>query len=74
MGEHVDLLADSLIIIGHTLHKYFLSIAMLQVAEGVTFAGAMANLVSVTIGNIIGGSIFVALVYWAVYLRRLDQD
>jgi formate transporter len=30
------------------------------------------NLVPVTIGNIIGGSVMVGLVYWAVYLRRRD--
>ncbi|MBL6932019.1 MAG: formate/nitrite transporter family protein [Rhodospirillales bacterium] len=53
-------------------NMYFLAIAMLQGAEGVTLAGAMANLIPVTIGNIIGGSVFVALVYWAVYLRRAD--
>ncbi len=30
----------------------------------------LANLVPVTIGNIIGGSIMVGAVYWFVYLRR----
>ena len=29
-----------------------------------------ANLLPVTIGNIIGGSIMVAAVYWFVYLRK----
>jgi formate transporter len=29
-----------------------------------------ANLLPVTLGNIIGGSVMVGLVYWAVYLRR----
>ncbi len=53
-------------------NMYFFAIAILQGAEGVTIAGAVANLVPVTIGNIIGGSVFVALVYWAVYLRRAD--
>jgi formate/nitrite transporter len=28
------------------------------------------NLLSVTIGNIIGGSVFVAAIYWSVFLRR----
>jgi formate/nitrite transporter FocA (FNT family) len=28
------------------------------------------NLLPVTIGNIIGGSIFVAAVYWAIFLRQ----
>jgi formate transporter len=35
----------------------------------VTWANALANLVPVTLGNIIGGSVMVGLVYWAVYLR-----
>jgi formate transporter len=55
-------------------NMYFLAIAMLQGADGVTIAGAIANLIPVTIGNIIGGSVFVALVYWAVYLRRAEED
>ena len=33
-------------------------------------AGFVGNLVPVTIGNIIGGSIFVGAVYWASYLRQ----
>jgi len=31
--------------------------------------GAVSNLVLVTLGNIIGGTVLVALVYWFVYLR-----
>ena len=30
---------------------------------------AVTNLLLVTIGNIIGGTVLVALVYWFVYLR-----
>jgi formate transporter len=30
----------------------------------------VANLVPVTIGNIIGGSLLVGAVYWFVYLRQ----
>ncbi len=29
-----------------------------------------ANLLPVTIGNIVGGAVLVGLVYWFVYLRR----
>jgi formate transporter FocA len=36
----------------------------------VDFGGLVANLVPVTIGNIIGGGVLVGLVYWFVYLRR----
>jgi formate transporter len=35
-----------------------------------TWANFVANLVPVTIGNIIGGSIMVAAVYWFIYLRQ----
>jgi formate transporter len=34
-----------------------------------TPAGFMANLIPVTIGNILGGSVLVAAVYWLCYLR-----
>ena len=30
----------------------------------------LSNLLPVTIGNVIGGSLMVGLVYWSVYLRR----
>jgi formate transporter len=31
------------------------------------------NLLPVTIGNIIGGSLLVAIVYWAIFLRRMES-
>jgi formate transporter len=37
-----------------------------------TWTNFLANLVAVTIGNIIGGAILVAAVYWFIYLRRRD--
>jgi hypothetical protein len=37
----------------------------------VTWGDALlANLLPVTLGNVLGGSLMVGLVYWAVYLRR----
>lgn len=33
----------------------------------------LANLVPVTIGNIIGGSVLVGLVYWFIYIRKHKQ-
>jgi len=33
----------------------------------------IANLLPVTIGNIIGGSIMVGMVYWFVYIRKTDK-
>jgi formate transporter len=35
-----------------------------------TWGGFIGNLVPVTIGNIIGGSVMVAAVYWFIYLRK----
>ncbi len=35
----------------------------------VTLEGLMRLLLSVTLGNVIGGGVLVALVYWLVYLR-----
>ena len=35
-----------------------------------TWTDFIANLVPVTLGNIIGGSVMVAAVYWFVYLRN----
>jgi formate transporter len=34
-----------------------------------SFAGMVRNLTAVTIGNIVGGAVFVAGVYWLLYLR-----
>ena len=33
---------------------------------------AVSNLALVTIGNVLGGTVLVALVYWSVYLRSSD--
>ena len=55
-------------------NMYLIPIAMLAGAEGVTVAGFLANLIPVTLGNIVGGGVFVALVYWLIYLRRDRAD
>lgn len=34
------------------------------------FMGFMANLLPVTLGNIAGGSVFVGMVYWFIYLKK----
>jgi formate/nitrite transporter len=51
-------------------NMYLIPVGMLAGAEGVTVAGLFANLLPVTLGNIVGGSAFVALTYWVVYLRN----
>jgi formate transporter len=52
---------------------YFLPLGWLLGADGVTLAGIAHNLVFVTIGNVIGGGVLVALVYWLVYLASFGR-
>ena len=40
----------------------------------VGMGGLIANLVPVTLGNIVGGGVLVGLVYWFVYLRRRERQ
>ena len=57
-------------------NMYFLPIGIVLAAGGpapLSVLGALSNLALVTIGNILGGTILVALVYWFVYLRNSDQ-
>jgi formate/nitrite transporter len=50
-------------------NMYLIPIAWLAGAEAVTIGSFLANLVPVTLGNIVGGGLFVALVYWLIYLH-----
>ncbi len=50
-------------------NMYLIPIGMLA-GDGLDLGAFVANLVPVTLGNVIGGSVFVALVYWLVYLRQ----
>ena len=54
-------------------NMYFLPVGWLLGADGVTWSAIAGNLIPVTLGNIIGGSVFVALVYWLVFLRPGPQ-
>ena len=59
-------------------NMYFIPLAMLEqtfgrsnlVAEAVTWSGFFNNLVPVIMGNLVGGSLFVALVYHIIYRRN----
>ena len=51
-------------------NMYFIPLGMLVSDGGIGVIEFLSNLVPVTLGNIIGGSLFVALVYWIVYLRN----
>ncbi len=58
-------------------NMYFLSMGMmLQAAAGdaVDFSGLWRNLVPVIAGNIVGGSVLVALVYYLIYRPRAARE
>jgi len=51
-------------------NMYLMPIGALQPGSAVTLSDMAGNLLFVTAGNIVGGSVLVALVYWLIYLRR----
>lgn len=51
-------------------NMYFIPLGMLISGGDITVMDFLNNLVPVTLGNIVGGGVFVALVYWAIYLRK----
>ena len=51
-------------------NMYLIPIAMLSGASDIGPADFLANLVPVTLGNIVGGGVLVAFVYWLIYLRK----
>jgi formate/nitrite transporter len=50
-------------------NMYLIPVGMLHRDGAIDFVALFANLIPVTAGNIIGGGVLVALVYWLVYLR-----
>jgi formate/nitrite transporter len=49
-------------------NMYLIGLGLLRAAEGVTMASFLfANLLPVTLGNIVGGAVLVGLVYWLCY-------
>jgi len=50
-------------------NMYSIPLAMLDPRSTITLSDFFANLLPVTLGNIVGGSVFVALIYWIIYLR-----
>ena len=50
-------------------NMYFLPYAMLLGNWQVLWAGALTNLLVVSLGNVIGGTVLVASIYWIAYLR-----
>jgi formate/nitrite transporter len=56
-------------------NMYFLPIGWALAAgtsAPLSVADAVSNLALVTLGNVLGGTVLVALVYWSVYLRNSD--
>jgi len=56
-------------------NMYFLPIGValaMGTSAPLSVADAVSNLALVTLGNVLGGTILVALVYWSVYLRSSD--
>ena len=51
-------------------NMYFFSLFIFQPGSGIELFDLLQNLLPVTLGNIIGGSGLVALVYWVCYLRQ----
>ncbi len=57
-------------------NMFFLPLGMVLTAGSaapLSLAGAVSNLALVTLGNMIGGTVLVALVYWFIYLRTGSQ-
>ncbi|CAE6724028.1 formate/nitrite transporter family protein [Nitrospira defluvii] len=57
-------------------NMFFLPLGLALAAGGpasFSIADALSNLALVTLGNIIGGTVLVALVYWFIYLRTAPQ-
>lgn len=53
-------------------NMYLIPAGMIAGAE-IGLTGLLGNLVPVTLGNMVGGGVLVALVYWLVYLRGYDK-
>ena len=55
-------------------NMYLIPIGMLASGTGIDTFVLLGNLVPVTLGNIVGGSVFVALVYWDIYLHGKGES
>jgi formate/nitrite transporter len=51
-------------------NMYFFGLFILQPDSGIGLSDMAQNLFPVTLGNIVGGSLLVALVYWICYLKQ----
>ena len=53
-------------------NMYFIPLGMMLSGGEISFMDFVTNVIPVTVGNIIGGSLFVAFVYWVVYIRKYN--
>lgn len=51
-------------------NAYLIPVGLLAGGVNIGFADASQNMLFVTLGNIVGGGVFVALVYWVIYGRK----
>ena len=51
-------------------NMYLIPVAALEPGTTIGVMALLGNLIPVTIGNIVGGGVLVALTYWLVYLRK----
>ena len=57
----------------HSIANMYFTPLDILLSDGALGVGDLAhNLVPVTFGNIVGGGVFVALVYWLIYLRKYE--
>jgi formate/nitrite transporter len=53
-------------------NMYFIPLGMLISGGEISVTGFLSNLIPVTLGNIVGGGLFVAIAYWSIYLRKYE--
>lgn len=54
-------------------NMYLIPIGALQPGSTIGITAMLGNLIPVTFGNIVGGGVLVAAVYWLIYLKQWDQ-
>lgn len=54
-------------------NMYLIPVGMLASGNTIDVTALLANLIPVTFGNVVGGGVFVALVYWLAYLYGKRQ-
>ena len=53
-------------------NMYFIPLGMLISGGSISVIDFLNNLIPVTLGNIVGGGLLVAIVYWSIYLKKYE--